>query len=257
VALGPQPLEQLACRRDAARPFLDLVPRQIRPPLADERHAAVHLRLRGEQPGRQVVVVIDRQVRELPHDLEPSGGLELGVEIFDQEADQFFGVGTRFLRGEIRLMCAVIVDPPEHRARDRNQHQHGADRRKHAGAHQDAVRLGLALALRSQLAFRLVARFAFVAQVAARCHHAAQHVVRELDATHVESLLDAQQPPVHQLGERIRRGPHRRQRLHHALLGETLAVARLGEQLVLDHPPHAGRLVNERALVELGKNRLA
>ena len=81
-------------------------------------------------------------------------------------------------------------------------------------------------------------------------HHAAQHVVRELDAAHVEPLLDAQQAPVHQLRERVRRRARGGQRLGHALLGQALAIAGLGEQFVLDHAPHARGLVGERALVE-------
>ena len=42
-----------------------------------------------------------------------------------------------------------------------------------------------------------------------------------------------------------------------ALLGEALAVARFGEQVVLDHLAHARRLVGERALVELGEDGVA
>ncbi len=42
-----------------------------------------------------------------------------------------------------------------------------------------------------------------------------------------------------------------------ALLGEALAIAGFGEQVVLDHLAHAGRLVGERALVELGEDRVA
>ena len=74
--------------------------------------------------------------------------------------------------------------------------------------------------------------------------------MRELDAAHVEPFLDAQQAPVDQLREGIRRGTGAGQRLDHALLGEALAVAGLGQQFVLDEAPHALRLVGERALVE-------
>ncbi len=42
-----------------------------------------------------------------------------------------------------------------------------------------------------------------------------------------------------------------------AFLGEALAVARFGEEVVLDHLPHAGRLVGQRALVELSEDRFA
>ena len=45
--------------------------------------------------------------------------------------------------------------------------------------------------------------------------------------------------------------------LTHALLGQALAEARVGEHLVLDELAHAGRLVGERTLVELGEDRVA
>ncbi len=45
--------------------------------------------------------------------------------------------------------------------------------------------------------------------------------------------------------------------LLHPLLRQALAVAGLGEQLVLDDAAHAGRLVGQRALVELGQDRVA
>ena len=43
----------------------------------------------------------------------------------------------------------------------------------------------------------------------------------------------------------------------HALLGEALAIAGLGEQVVLDELAHARRLVGERALVEFGEDGVA
>ena len=109
----------------------------------------------------------------------------------------------------------------------------------------------------SQLPLGLVARLAFLPQVAAGADHAAEHVVRQFDATHVEAFFDAQQAAVDQLRQRVGRGTGREQRLGHALLGQALAVARFGQQFVLDHAPHARRLVRQRALVELRQDRVA
>ena len=81
--------------------------------------------------------------------------------------------------------------------------------------------------------------------------------MRQLDAAHVEAFLDAQQPAVDELRQRIGLGACRGQRLGHALLGQALAIAGLGEQFVLDDAPHAGRLVSQRALVELRQDRVA
>ena len=72
----------------------------------------------------------------------------------------------------------------------------------------------------------LVARFALVPHVAARAHHAAEHVVREFDAAHVEAILDSQQTSIDQCRERIRRGTGGGQCLGDALFGEAFAIAR-------------------------------
>ena len=104
----------------------------------------------------------------------------------------------------------------------------------------------------ASLPLRLVARLALVAQVAARAHDAAQHVVGKLDPAQVEPLLDAQQPAVDERRQRVRRRAHRGESLAHALLGQAFAKARLGEHLVLDEFAHAGRLVGQRPLVEFG-----
>ena len=52
--------------------------------------------------GRQPVVIADRHARELAHRLDAAGGLQLGVEILDQESDQLLSVGPCLLRGGIR-----------------------------------------------------------------------------------------------------------------------------------------------------------
>ena len=88
-------------------------------------------------------------------------------------------------------------------------------------------------------------------QVAARLDDPAENVVRELDAAHVEPFLDAQQAPVDELRQRVRRSADRGERLSHALLGQALAKARLGQHLVLDELAHTGGLIGQRALVEL------
>ena len=49
-----------------------------------------------------------------------------------------------------------------------------------------------------------LARFAFAAQVAAALDDAAQHIVGEFDAAHVQTLLDAQQTAVDQRRQRAR-----------------------------------------------------
>ncbi|TMH55143.1 MAG: hypothetical protein E6H55_18965 [Betaproteobacteria bacterium] len=107
-----------------------------------------------------------------------------------------------------------------------------------------------------ELALRLVARLALEPQVAARAHDAAQDIVRQLYPANVEALLDAQQPAIDECGQRLQRRACRRERLLHALFGEAFAVPGFGQQVVFDELTHAGRLIGERALVELGEDRV-
>ena len=82
----------------------------------------------------------------------------------------------------------------------------------------------------------------------------AQHVMRQLDAAHIEPLLDAQQPAVDQRRERVGSGARLGEATEQALLGDVLAEAGVREQLVLDDAPHGRRLVGERALVEVAQD---
>ena len=110
--------------------------------------------------------------------------------------------------------------------------------------------------LRSELALRIVARLAFVTQIAARKNDAAEYVVGELDTTHVESFLDAKQTPVDECRKGIACRADGGKRLLHALLGETFAIARFGEELIFDDATNAGRLIGQRALVEFREDRV-
>ena len=79
--------------------------------------------------------------------------------------------------------------------------------------------------------------------------------MRELDASDVETLLDAQQAAVDQQRERVRPGAGFRKPAQQALFGDVFAKAGNGQQIVLDDVTHRGRLVGEGALVEIGENR--
>ena len=232
--------------------------------VAHQRQRAVALGLRRAQRRRQRVVVVQRALGELADDVEPADGRELEIEVVEQVDDELLrlaarGLGhqPRLLGLRFRLLRALHAEPAEDRAGDGDHGQHAARRRDLARPHQRLSRRPLARALRFQLPLGLVARVALEPQVAAGLHHAAEHVVGELDAADVEALLDAQQAPVDQLRQRAGRRARRGEELGEALLGEVLAVARLGEEMVLDHLPHARRLAGERALVELGQDGVA
>src|SRR5574337_1108301 len=100
------------------------------------------------------------------------------------------------------------------------------------------------------------ARFAFLPKAAARTDDPAENVVGELDPAQIETLLDAKEAPIDESCERARRAC-RIEGLPHPFLGDALAEARIGQELVFDEAPHFGRLVGERALVELGEDRVA
>jgi hypothetical protein len=78
--------------------------------------------------------------------------------------------------------------------------------------------------------------------------------VGQLDAADVEPFLDTQQPAVDQGRQRSGRGAGLGEGLQHPLLGDVLAKARVGEQLVLDEAAHARWLVGQCPFVELGED---
>ena len=73
----------------------------------------------------------------------------------------------------------------------------------------------------------------------------------------LRAFLHAQQAAVDQLRQRVLRRPGRREALAHAFLRDALAVARIGEQFVLEKGPHARGLVRQHAFVELVEDGVA
>ena len=175
-----------------------------------------------------------------------------------------FSASPRALSASVRVCCACasarcarfMLTYPNTALACRTDRKDRANRRDLARTDERLARRTLAFALGSELALRLVARLALVPQRPVRAHNAAQHVVRELDAPHVEALLDAQQPPVDERRERVGSSTCLGERLADALLGNAFAKAGFREQLVLDEAPHPLRLVGERAFVELGEDRV-
>ena len=96
-----------------------------------------------------------------------------------------------------------------------------------------------------------IARLAFLTQVAATLYDAAEHVVRKFDPPQIQALFNAEQATIHQQAECAWGRTGRGETVAHALFGHVLAKTRFCQQLVLDHSPDGGRLVGERALVEI------
>ena len=113
----------------------------------------------------------------------------------------------------------------------------------------------LALALGGQHAFGGLARLALLALVAAVLDDAAQHVVGEFHPARVETLLDAQQPAVHEQGHGARQSAGGRKAADQTFLGHVLAEARSGQQLILDDAADGGGLVLERPLIKVAEDR--
>ena len=93
-----------------------------------------------------------------------------------------------------------------------------------------------------------------MAQVAARLDDRAQHVMRKLDAAHIEPLFDAQQPPVDQQRQRSGGCAGCTEQRRNPLFRDVFAISGLSEKFVLDHPSHSGGLIGECALIELGQD---
>ena len=161
---------------------------------------------------------------------------------------------ARSVLGQLR---ALHVGVAENRTAGRADGEHRACRRNHPRAKKRRVRRGFLRQRCSELALDGGLALALVAHRAAGADDAAEHVVGQLHAAHIEPLLDAQQPAVHECGQRLGRSAGGDEAFFHPLLGEALAVAGVGEQLVLDERAHAGGLVGEGAFVELGENGVA
>ena len=149
-----------------------------------------------------------------------------------------------------RLRAALRPQSVDHAA-GRGDGEHAAGRRDRAGAPQRAFRRGFLRAGRRELALHRGLRLALEPRVTAPPDHRREHVVRELHAPQVQALLDAEQAAVDQLRQRVVRRAGRGEPLAHAFLRDALAVARIGEQLVLEEGPHPRGLVRQHALVEL------
>jgi hypothetical protein len=151
------------------------------------------------------------------------------------------------------LLCALGGEVSVHGAARRADGQHRAHGCDLPRPHQCLARGNFARALRGKLAFGFVLRFAFQPHVAVCADDTGQYVMRQLHSAHVEPLLDAQQPPVDERGQRIGRRAGGRQAFLHALLGQAFAMAGLGEQVVFDELTHTGGLVRQCAFVEFAE----
>ncbi len=167
------------------------------------------------------------------------------MEVVEQVEDELLGFAARLLGGEacrfrrcLRGLRALGREVAVDRTADREHGEYRGARGDLPRAHQRLPGGAFALALRGELGLRRLARLALQAHVPAALDHAGEHVVRELDASHVEPLLDAQQPPVDELRHRPRCRARGREQFLQPFLGEALAVAGLGEQVILDHLPH-------------------
>ena len=256
VAGSAQLFEHRLCFAELLYARIHLAAVILRGAFADQGHRAVDARLRRDQFRRQAVVVADRHVRQLAQRIEPAGRREFGVEILDQETDEFLGVARATLCASASAACARAHAPESEDRRcaidDRSQHR--AHARDHARTHQCTVGRGFALALRGKLPLGRVARLALLAQVAAGQHDAAS--TSWVSSTRRMSSRSSMRSRRRSTSFASASGaaPAAASAFEHALLGQALAIARLGQQLVLDHPPHAVGLVGERALVEFGED---
>src|SRR5579862_322311 len=206
--------------------------------------------------------VVDLTLGEFRQHVEPSEALELARKVIGEIPEEVLGPGARLLGDRSRLdrlalgaVGTLTADVSEHRSDDRPNREHGANACDLACPHGRAMRRELTrLLVREQLlgGFALLEN---VTLVAAGLDDTAEHVVRELDAADIEPLLDTQQASVHEDGKRVGRGTGLGKAADQTFLGYILAKTGIGEQVVLDDAPDGGRLIGERALVEVLQNR--
>ena len=254
VAFPLQPLEQLqAAGRGGAR-GVHLAEKAGG--FGEMHHGArsVARAVRAPQRHGQRVVVGDLAPREFHEHPQLAEALEFAGEVIREIAEQLFGLRAGPLRDALGIARALRAAVGEDGGGGRAYRERDAGSGDLPGAHQRVACGEFPVALFSEQPLSGVARFALPAQVAARLDDAAEHVVRELHAAHVQPLLDAQQAAVHQHRERVGCGTRSPETREHALLGDVLAESRRGEQFVLDDPPHHRRLVGEGALVEIAED---
>ena len=199
--------------------------------------------------------VVDFALGKARDHVEAAGVLELARKSGREVTEKGLRLHARLLREVLGAFRALRAEVREDRRGDGADGEHDADGGDLAGADQRVARCGGPLALLLQHLLGGFARLALMPQVAAGLDHAAQHVVGQFDAAHVEPFLDAQQPPVDERRERVSgAAPAAAKCARRRLLRDVLAEAGFGQQLVLDDPAHGRRLVRERALVEIAED---
>ena len=231
--------------------------------LAAHGASQLHQCQRAQVPGLRTLECLGQRM-EIIHfalsqgsdDIQAPGARQLLGEVIGEIAQQRFGLGARGLRHLLGTLGALRAEPGIHGCRHCEHGQHAADGGDLHRTPQCLAAGLFALALLDKLPLGGLARLAFLAQVAAVTHHAAEHIVRELDTPQVQAFLDAQQASVDQLRQRVGRSAGRVEALAQSLLGDVLAEAGIGEQVVLDDPAHLRWLVGQRALVEIREDLL-
>ncbi len=218
-------------------------------------------RLRASQAGRQAVVVVDLPLREFLQHVQAAETLQLLHEVVAEITEEalrlaarLFRAGTRFLSFALGMAGSLETEVSEHCGDDSCNGQNCATERNLPGPEQRFASGELTIPLLGQQTFRRFARLTFLALVAAGFDHAAQHIVRQLDAAHIQPFFDSQQTPVDQQRKRPRRGAGGREAAQQTLLGHVLAKTRRGQEVVFYDAAYGGGLVRQRALIEVGQD---
>src|SRR6202040_2376252 len=167
---------------------------------------------------------------------------------------RLLGYRPRLLRLEFGAARTLAAEIGEHGGHERADGEHRAADGDLAGAHHRAARGEFARVLLGEEPFGRLARLALPAQIPAALDDTAQDIMRELDATHVQALFDAQQAAVDQGRQRIGAGAHRLEAADKALLCDVLAEAGSRQELIFDYLAHGRLLVGERSLVEVAQD---
>ena len=217
--------------------------------------------------GGSAAVVVERALGELADDVEPPDRLELEVEVVEQVDDELLGLAARAARPSGASACACasascarfMLDVAEDRAADRDDREHRADRGDLPRAHQRLARRALALALRRELALGLVARLALEAQrrgSPCTTPHSTSCVSSTRRTSSRSSMRSSRRltSVASASGRRAGRGERLLQRApRRGSRGSPDSVSSWSS-MTWRTP---ARLVGERALVELGEDRVA
>src|SRR6185437_13118938 len=182
--------------------------------MIDQRQGAATNGIGTAQLRRQRVEVVDLALGELRQHLETSEAFQLSHESVGQISQQLLGVGACLLGDRPAVLRHALgslrpsgADVTEYRSGDRQYREQNATGGNGARPPESALGRLFSRTLVYECALGCLLRFTRFTLIPPRLHDEVEYVVSKHDATHVESLLDAQQSAIDERCDCVGCGP--------------------------------------------------